>query len=364
MGKKEEKSEHHHKTHRDKSRKKHKHHHKSSSSSSKHKKSEKLESKTIKTTAPEEIATAQIVEEDIIVDENFSQEMAMNESSSLVYDEENVDIEVEEVTLDCSMEETKIEEETGQVIEKVEKVKKTNKKPDNAPQTPTNKPSTSASAAGVNAKKSKKRRESGTSSEEERWLTAIESGKLEEVEDVELRKIKDPKLMTARQRAMYDRNNDVESAPGFTETLIALPTGYKEKEKPQTAEEIQKAALKTLKRKQQADEKREKDKKKTMERLLKKQESKNRSSAKPKNVKEATPVISYKNTAEGGFIHLPVGVDFPLKPQQPKEPPPRQLCGMPGCGQPKVYNCSKTNIPLCSFACYRKNVQSLKEIMC
>ncbi|XP_061395966.1 INO80 complex subunit B-like [Musca vetustissima] len=170
--------------------------------------------------------------------------------------------------------------------------------------------------------------------------------------------------MTARQRAMYDRNNDVDSAPGFTETLIALPTGYKEKEKPQTAEEIQKAALKTLKRKQQADEKREKDKKKTMERLLKKQESKNRSSAKPKNQKEATPVISYKNTAEGAFIHLPVGVEFPFKPQAPKEPPPRQLCGIPGCGQPKVYNCSKTNLPLCSFACYRKNVQSLKEIMC
>ena len=52
-----------------------------------------------------------------------------------------------------------------------------------------------------------KGKESGTSSEEERWLDAIESGKLEEVDD-ELKKIKpkDPKLMTARQRAMYERN--------------------------------------------------------------------------------------------------------------------------------------------------------------
>lgn len=252
--------------------------------------------------------------------------------------------------------------EAEQFIEKVEKVKKTTKKNDIVIQTPPNKSSVANTPS--NSKKSKKRRDSGTSSEEERWLTAIESGKLEEVEDVELRKMKDPKLMTARQRAMYDRNNETESAPGFTETLIALPTGYKEKEKPQTAEEIQKAALKILKRKQQADEKREKDKKKTMERLLKKQESKNRSSAKPKAAKETTPMISYKNTSEGGFIHLPVGVDFPLAAQTPKEPPPRQLCAIEGCGQPKVYNCSKTNLPLCSFACYRKNVQSLKEIIC
>lgn len=56
-----------------------------------------------------------------------------------------------------------------------------------------------------------KGKDSGTSSEEERWLDAIESGKLEEVDD-ELKKIKpkDPKLMTARQRAMYERNaNDM-----------------------------------------------------------------------------------------------------------------------------------------------------------
>lgn len=213
-------------------------------------------------------------------------------------------------------------------------------------------------------KKTKKRRDSGTSSEEERWLNAVESGKLEEIEDVELRKMKDPKLMTARQRAMYDRNNDTECAPGFSETLVALPTGYKEKEKPQTAEELQKAALKILKRKQQADEKREKDKKKTMERLLKKQESKHRAGNKPKAIKETIPMISYKNTIEGAFIQLPAGVDFPLQSQTLKEPPKQQLCGITGCKNPKVYNCSKTNLPLCSFACYRKNVQSLKEIIC
>lgn len=82
------------------------------------------------------------------------------------------------------------------------------------------KPSTSANSA-----KKRKKRDSA-SSDEERWLTAIESGKLEDVDD-ELKKIKpkDPSLMTARQRAMYDRGSD--GAPAPNPTLISLPTGYK-----------------------------------------------------------------------------------------------------------------------------------------
>lgn len=77
--------------------------------------------------------------------------------------------------------------------------------------------------------------------------------------DEELKKIKpkDPKLMTARQRAMFERKTDTEPNPGV-EQLVSLPSGYKEKI--MTAEAIQKAALKSLKRKQLADEKREKDK--------------------------------------------------------------------------------------------------------
>jgi len=63
--------------------------------------------------------------------------------------------------------------------------------------------------------------------------------------------------MTARQRAMFERKTDTEPNPGV-EQLMSLPTGYKEKV--MTAEAIQKAALKSLKRKQLADEKREKDK--------------------------------------------------------------------------------------------------------
>ncbi|XP_049866912.1 INO80 complex subunit B [Pectinophora gossypiella] len=208
------------------------------------------------------------------------------------------------------------------------------------------------------SKKKKKGRDSGTSSEEERWLDAIKSGKLEEV-DEELKKIKpkDPKMMTARQRAMYERGTDKEPLPGG-EVLLALPSGYKEKV--MTAEAIQKAALKSQKRKQMADEKREKDKKKTMDRLLKKQESKNLKNAqKGKPPKKIEPMIVYKNNNNEITLSLPVGVPFPMEQKVPVEPPPAVTCGVTGCENAKKYSCSKTGIPLCSLGCYKKNLETV-----
>lgn len=175
--------------------------------------------------------------------------------------------------------------------------------------------------------------------------------------DEELKKIKpkDPKMMTARQRAMYERGTDKEPAPG-SEVLMALPSGYKEKV--MTAEAIQKAAIKSLKRKQMADEKREKDKKKTMERLLKKQESKNlKSTQKTKPQRENEPRIIYKMNNNETSIALPPGVEFPLEPQLPREYPEQILCGVNGCARAKVYNCSKTGMSLCSFQCYKENLR-------
>jgi len=147
------------------------------------------------------------------------------------------------------------------------------------------------------AKKVKRRHNSETSSDEERWLTAIETGKLDNV-DYELKKIKDPKLMTVRQRAMYERTD------GFVEELFALPSGYKEKEKPQTAEEIQKAVLKSQKRKQQANARREKDKQKTMDRLLKKQETnKHRPLVRNRKFhKSSYPKVTYISAPQGNTI--------------------------------------------------------------
>lgn len=179
--------------------------------------------------------------------------------------------------------------------------------------------------------------------------------------DDELKKIKpkDPKMMTARQRAMYERGTDKETSPGG-EVLLALPSGYKEKV--MTAEAIQKAAIKSQKRKQMADEKREKDKKKTMDRLLKKQESKNLKNAqKSKPAKSQEPMIVYKNNKDEISLSLPIGVEFPIRKQPPKDPPKPVICGVSGCTNIKKYSCSKTGVPLCSFQCYKENIQNLGQ---
>ncbi|XP_063983928.1 INO80 complex subunit B [Diachasmimorpha longicaudata] len=228
------------------------------------------------------------------------------------------------------------------------------------PSTPLAGPSASSLPKVVKKKvpKGGKPRDSGTSSEEERWLDAIESGKLEEVDD-ELKKIKpkDPKLMTARQRAMFERKTDAEPNPGV-EQLMSLPTGYKEKV--MTAEAIQKAALKSLKRKQLADEKREKDKKKTMERLLKKQESKaSKITGKGKASKRQVPLVTYRLTLEGSSISYPPGEEFPLRPSKMKKTPEVPLCAVQQCRNPKKYSCSKTGISLCSLQCYKANLAGI-----
>lgn len=201
--------------------------------------------------------------------------------------------------------------------------------------------------------KKRKKRDSG-SSDEERWLTAIESGKLEDVDD-ELKKIKpkDPALMTARQRAIYDKGSDTNVVAN---SLISLPSGYKEKV--MSAEAIQKAAIKSQKRKQLADEKREKDKKKTMERLLKKQDAKMN---KPKNMKGASksnaPSILYKKGVDSTVLCIPLGFDYPLNKSTIKEYPKLKYCSL-NCGNLKKYSCSKTGADLCSIECFKKNISN------
>lgn len=258
----------------------------------------------------------------------------------------------------------------------------------------------SAAAAAAAAKRKRGRTnkapESGTSSEEERWLDAIASGKLEQVDD-EMRKLKDPKLMTARQRAMYERSSTSVAAINTTtpanystddpnpfgpdmlsravlatetvnvidQQLVALPSGYKET-KILSAEDIEKAQLKSLKRKQLADEKREKNKRKTMERLLKKKDYKSvaasAKAAKLRPVVAKVPMITWRSDTAGTRIIFPPGVELPLL----RANVTGAVCvvGCSICGAPKRYNCSRTHVPLCSFDCYKANVARLKEVMC
>uniref|UniRef100_A0A1B6E999 INO80 complex subunit B-like conserved region domain-containing protein n=2 Tax=Clastoptera arizonana TaxID=38151 RepID=A0A1B6E999_9HEMI len=153
---------------------------------------------------------------------------------------------------------------------------------------------------------------------------------------------------------MLERKENVEKEPG-TEQLLALPSGYREKV--MTPEMILKAALKSQRRKQQADEKREKDKKKTMERLLRKQESKaGKLSSRNRGTRRSIPLATYINTINGIYVTLPPNIPLPLSSKKFVNPSPIKLCGVTGCNNSKKYSCSKTGVPLCSLQCYSKNL--------
>lgn len=242
--------------------------------------------------------------------------------------------------------------------------------PESSPEKPTTPKSSkvkSEKSKSSGTKKSGKKKdgkgEDDTDSEEERWLDAIESGKLEEVDD-ELKRMKNPRLMTARQRAMLEKRSDGtdDALPVIpAEPLLSLPSGFKEKVV--TEEMLAKKAMKTQKRREQAQEKREEDKKKTVDRLLKKQDSKIAKISRQKFSKKEIPVYSYINNTEMVGLSVPVGFPFPLEAQCEKEKPLVIRCGAPGCSNVKKYNCSKTGIPLCSLQCYKLNFNANKTVI-
>ncbi|GAB1608166.1 INO80 complex subunit B-like [Argonauta hians] len=184
-----------------------------------------------------------------------------------------------------------------------------------------------------------------TSDEEQAWLDALEAGELDDFG--EIRKPKDPNLLTARQRALLHGKQEQE--------LLELPSGYKTVEL--TEEQIQRRQQRAKKRRLQAQEKREKDKKQTVERLLKKQETKAKGPKLKTNKRTDIARYSYVNGVSGIFISVPAGFDFPLNSQTRTDRPKPVLCGVRHCSKPKKYSCSKTGIPLCSLQCYKKNLQ-------
>jgi len=202
----------------------------------------------------------------------------------------------------------------------------------------TNNMSDSLSNQG-NSKKGKK------IDDDDAWLEALEAGRLEEV-DEELRRMKDPNLMTARQRSLLESKaqKEKEEVAPVVETKVL------------SEEMIQHKMMQAKKRKKLAEEKKEKDKKQTIERLLKKPD------AKPKNSKKVikkadVPKIKYiDNEFKGRSLSFPAGFNYPLKAQNAKDPPPAVFCGVKGCENKKKYSCSKTGVPLCSLECYKKNM--------
>ncbi|RXG57893.1 INO80 complex subunit B [Armadillidium vulgare] len=206
--------------------------------------------------------------------------------------------------------------------------------------TPKNKSEKSKSTSSSKVKRKKDGGKAGdedTDSEEERWLDAIESGKLEEVDD-ELKRMKNPRLMTARQRALMEKRADGvdETFAGIpAEPLLALPSGFKEKVL--TEEMLAKKAMKN--------------------RLLKKQDPKTSKGSRQKVLKKSVPLMSYFNNKEGIFLALPDGVELPFISQMlEREAPKPVVCGGPGCMNIKKYSCSKTGVPLCSLECYKRNL--------
>ncbi|XP_033748210.1 INO80 complex subunit B-like [Pecten maximus] len=179
-----------------------------------------------------------------------------------------------------------------------------------------------------------------TSDEEKEWLDALEKGELDD--SGMLKKSKDPKLLTARQRALIHGNKE--------EALLELPSGYKQVEL--TEEQQLKRQQRAKKRRQQAHEKREKDKKLTLDRLLKKQDSKK----KGKGSKKANiPRFRYTNNQSGVAVSVPIGFQLPFTAQAARPPKGKEPCSISGCKNIKKYSCSRTGVPLCSLACYKKN---------
>lgn len=189
------------------------------------------------------------------------------------------------------------------------------------------------------------------SNEEQAWLEALEAGELDDFG--EIRKPKNPNLLTARQRALLHGKQEHE--------LLELPTGYKTVEL--TEEQIQRRQQSAKKRRLQAQEKREKDKKQTLERLLKKQETKAKTQKMKSSKKAEIPRYRYVNGVSGIFISVPLGLDFPVSAVPITRPSKVRTCGVRNCTQPKKYSCSKTGIPLCSFQCYKKNLLFHKLVL-
>ena len=99
-----------------------------------------------------------------------------------------------------------------------------------------------------------------------------------------------------------------------------------------------------------------------MDRLLLKKDSKAAKLIKATSKRQAghnVPKWTYKINADGPTLSVPVGADYPVNPTKISTPPPTIKCSVSECPNSKRYNCSKTGKPICSLACYNKNLASI-----
>ncbi|XP_063781746.1 INO80 complex subunit B isoform X2 [Pseudophryne corroboree] len=189
--------------------------------------------------------------------------------------------------------------------------------------------------------------------EETRWLDALERGELDV--NGELKKETDETLLTARQRALLQK----QQTPAIP---LYPPAVYVPPPQELSQEMLVKREEKARKRRLQAAKKAEESKKQTIERLTK--TSKTRGS-KPtpgrRGRQPPCPTIRYQLNAHSITVSYPPGVPYPAPAEPLPALPAPQACGAPGCANPKRYTCSKTHVPLCSLECYRKNLESRSQ---
>lgn len=130
--------------------------------------------------------------------------------------------------------------------------------------------------------------------------------------------------------------------------------GYKAKEL--TEEMLVKREERARKRRLQAAKKAEENKNQTIERLTKTSKAKVKTLRERKAKGVVVPTVCYRNTADGITVSFPTGAALPLLPSLSPPPPPVTTCGVSGCPNLKRYSCSRTGVPLCSLACYQKNL--------
>merc|ERR1719234_2151314 len=143
--------------------------------------------------------------------------------------------------------------------------------------------------------------------EEEAWLQAVESGNLQQVYscDSELRSVREPSQLTARQRAIGGEDAGI---------LSQLEFGSRAKDKVVSELTEEEKNVKALKRKEIETEKRERQKQKTMDTLLKKKDSKATKQIKTsKSNRSDIPKISYVANSSGALLSLPEGFEYPLE---------------------------------------------------
>merc|ERR1711973_21865 len=150
---------------------------------------------------------------------------------------------------------------------------------------------------------------------EEAWLQAVETGNLQQVYSCgsELRSVREPTQLTARQRALGGEDGVI---------LSQLEFGSRVKEKTVSELTEEEKNVKALKRKENETEKRERQKQKTMDTLLKKKDSKATKQIKTsKSNRNDAPKISYTSNSCGAQLSLPEGYEYPLKKVRLPNPP-------------------------------------------